>query len=254
MPFLLIPAGNPSAWTGPTGNNTYLFRGHVPTLIDAGVGNPDHIDAVASELGGRPLAQILITHGHPDHVGGVPALLDRWPDAAIRQFASGLHPIRGGEVIPAGDTDVVAIHTPGHSPDHCCFLQGQDLFCGDLARLGGTVVIPAGRGGDLAQYLESLHRVRAMRPRRLLPGHGPAIDDPDAVLDEYIRHRAEREEQIVEALQAEGKTPEEIVRRVYTGLDPALVSAAVESVTAHLIKLRNEGRVRERDGVWSLGR
>jgi glyoxylase-like metal-dependent hydrolase (beta-lactamase superfamily II) len=254
MPFLLIPAGNPSAWTGPTGNNTYLLLGQVSTLIDAGVGHPDHIDAIARELGGRPLAQVLITHGHPDHVGGVPALLSRWPDVGIRQFGSGPQPIRANEVIQTGDTELVAIHTPGHAPDHCCFLDGADLFCGDLARLGGTVVIPAGRGGDLAQYLESLGRVRALGPRRLLPGHGPAIDDPDGVIDEYLRHRAEREAQIVEALRAGCTTPEEIVRRVYAGLEPALLAAAVESVTAHLIKLKNEDRVREREGVWSLSR
>jgi thiazole synthase ThiGH ThiG subunit len=59
--MLSIPAGNPSPWTGPEGNNTYLLTGAVPTLIDAGVGEPAHIEAVATALGGVALAQIRIT-------------------------------------------------------------------------------------------------------------------------------------------------------------------------------------------------
>ena len=125
MSHILLPAHNASTWTGPTGNNTYLLPGAVPTLIDAGVGKPEHVDAIADALGGRPLALVLITHGHSDHVNGVPALVARWPDVRIRQFGAGNEPILDGEVIAAGDRTVTAIHTPGHSPDHCCFLDGR---------------------------------------------------------------------------------------------------------------------------------
>ena len=121
MSHILLPAHNASTWTGPTGNNTYLLPGAVPTLIDAGVGKPEHVDAVAHALGGRPLALVLITHGHSDHVNGVPALVARWPDVRVRQFGAGNEPILDGEVIAAGDGAVTAIHTPGHAADHCCF-------------------------------------------------------------------------------------------------------------------------------------
>ena len=77
MTPILIPAGNPSEWTGPSGNNTWLLPGREPALVDAGVGTPEHVEAVASALNGAPLARVLITHWHPDHVKGLPALRDR---------------------------------------------------------------------------------------------------------------------------------------------------------------------------------
>jgi len=252
MSHILLPAHNASTWTGPTGNNTYLLSGRVPTLIDAGVGKPEHLDAVAHELAGAPLALVLITHGHSDHVNGVPALVSRWPDVRVRQFGAGNEPVLDGEVIAAGDGSVTAIHTPGHAADHCSFLDGPDLFCGDLARLGGTIVIPASRGGDLAVYLESLDRVRALGVRRLLPGHGPVIDDPEAVIAAYVRHRRQRDAQILEVLSQDGSsTPEHVVSRIYAGLAPILVNAAAETVLAHLLKLAKEGRVAEHDGRWT---
>ena len=113
------------------------------------------------------------------------------------------------------------------------------------------MVIPATRGGDLTAYLDSLRRVRALRPRRLFPGHGPIVEHPEALIDEYLRHREERERQIVAALSTGGATVDQIVARVYRGLNDALVRAAGESVTAHLIKLQRDGRVAERRGTWT---
>jgi len=248
--MLRIPAANASPWTGPGGNNTWLLRGVLPTLIDAGVGAPAHLDAVAEGLGRSALAQVLITHSHPDHAGGVPDFLARWPHAIVRNFGSDR--CRDGEVIEAGDTRLVALHTPGHAPDHFCFLDEsrREVYCGDLARLGGTVVIPASQGGNLAQYLASLQRVRDLAPERLLPGHGPIIDDPRAVIDQYLQHRAEREAQVLEALAAGRTRVADIVQGIYRGLHPALVRAAEDSVLAHLIKLRDEGRAVESNGGW----
>ena len=252
MQHILLPANNASTWTGPTGNNTWLLPGRTPSLIDAGVGNPEHIEAVAQALDGHPLALVLITHGHSDHVNGVPAITARWPDVRIRRFGSGDDPLENGEVIAAGDGMVTTLHTPGHSLDHCCFLDGDDIFCGDLVRLGGTIVIPATRGGDLSQYLSSLQRVRALRPMRLLPGHGPVIDDPVKVIDAYVQHRAQREAEVIRALEAGLDTPEGIASTIYRGLPPALVPAAVESVLAHLIKLKVDRRARQNGDRWTL--
>ena len=248
----VIPAGNPSLWTGPTGNNTYLLTGAVPTLIDAGVGHPTHLRAVEESLEEDPLRVILITHAHPDHTQGIPALIERWPGAVVRNYPPDA--CRDDEVLAAGDTWLRALFTPGHAPDHFCFLDEStgDLYCGDLARQGGTVVIPDSAGGDLADYLASLRRIREVAPRRLLPGHGPIVEDPIALIDQYLAHRAERERQIVGALRAGCTSAEEIVARVYGAMPSPLVRAAADSVRAHLRKLAAEHRAAQTDEGWHL--
>ena len=145
---------------------------------------------------------------------------------------------------------LTALHTPGHSPDQCCSRDGDDIYAGDLASLGGTVVSPGCGGGDLIAYLASLRSIRALRPRRLLPGHGAIIDDPDALIDQYLRHRAARDVQILAALDRGCRTPAQIAADVYGVLAPELTAPAADSVLAHLIKLRVEGHVAERDGGW----
>jgi glyoxylase-like metal-dependent hydrolase (beta-lactamase superfamily II) len=248
--MVLLPANNASPWTGPTGNNTYLLSGREPALIDAGVGNAAHIQSVATALAGQPLRRVLITHAHPDHVGGLDAIVLEWPSVDVVRAG---HP---ADKVKAGDTELRIIATPGHAPDHLCFFDeaSGDVYCGDLVRIGGSIVIPASKGGNLRKYLDSLKRVRALSPRRLLPGHGPIVDDPVSLIDEYLEHRAQREEQVIAALVDGAKTPGAIVPRIYAELSPALLAAAADSVLAHLVKLQDEGRAEVWEERWQLTR
>ena len=240
--MISLAARNASEWTGPSGNITYLFESAPAILIDAGVGNASHLDDIAAALRGRSLHSIVATHSHSDHVAGIPALRERWPDVVVRGGPGTA--LQDGDVLESGDTRLVALHTPGHAPDHFCLLdeKRREVYCGDLVRLGGTVVIPASRGGNLRQYLDSLRRIRALQPTRLYPGHGPVIVDPAAVIDDYLAHRALREQQVLAALAGGCAGAEAIVARIYPGLNAALHGAARETVEAHLQKLREEGR------------
>jgi len=257
-----IHAHNPSAYTG-DGNWTWLIRGEVTTLIDAGTGEQAHLDAVADALDGVPLAQVLVTHAHGDHASGAPALAQRFPGARFlkmpwterdAKWPVTWEPIAAGQQITAGDVSLVAVHTPGHAPDHLCFWHDttRTLFSGDLAVKGTTVFIPSNHRGDLSDYLASLERVIALQPTKLLPAHGPVIDDPCTVLRGYIEHRHERERQIVASLEEGPLTPDELVSRIYRGLNDALLMMARESIEAHLVKLAREGRAGRRGEAWHI--
>src|SRR5262245_20863126 len=120
---LLLPANNPGPMTG-EGNNTWLIDGDEPTLVDAGVGDPAHLDAIARALGGRPLARVVVTHGHADHISGVPALRARWPTIEAAKWIlpgeSGWRGLDDEARVRAGGGTLIIIHTPGHAPDHLC--------------------------------------------------------------------------------------------------------------------------------------
>lgn len=245
------------------GNWTWLLPGRIPTLIDAGTGEPQHLAALTAALGAAPLAQVLITHAHTDHASGAPAIAARMPTARFRKmlwperdakWPVRYEPLSDGEAIEAGDDSLVVVHTPGHAPDHVCFWHEptRTLFCGDLAVKGTTVWIPANLQGDLAAYLRSLERVVALRPDRMLPAHGPVIDQPEALLRGYLEHRREREQQIVDALKAGDTTPDAITARVYRGLKAELLPMAQEGVVAHLVKLEQERRVRREADRWTM--
>jgi glyoxylase-like metal-dependent hydrolase (beta-lactamase superfamily II) len=155
-------------------------------------------------------------------------------------------------MVRVGAEALVVLRTPGHAPDHIVLWHEptRTAFTGDLVILGGSVMIHTSRGGDLREYLASLERVRALGARRLMPAHGPAIEDPEGVLTAYLDHRALRERQVVAALGSGLATVQAIAESIYDGLDPALMPAARENVRAHLDKLKAEGRAAEEGGCW----
>lgn len=250
------------------GNNTYLLAAERGTavLIDAGVGEPRHLADIESGLQASTskLGDVLVTHGHPDHASGARALSAAHPDARFRkwpwpgqddQFDVPWRALGEGERVAAGGEPLTVLHTPGHSPDHVAFWHQPSgtIFTGDLVVLGSSVMIHTSKGGNLAQYMQSLERLLALEPTVLLPAHGPRVDDPAAVLAGYLAHRRRRERQVMDALAAGHATVEAIAESIYHGLDSALLSAARENVRAHLDKLMSDGAaVAGPSGRWRL--
>jgi glyoxylase-like metal-dependent hydrolase (beta-lactamase superfamily II) len=245
------------------GTHTYVVGEDHAFIIDPGPSLPPYQDALAAWLSvDVGLATILLSHGHPDHAPGAARLsfsMDAavWaPDAMSQEAADSLevdHRFSDGQRFEVDGDRLEVVMTPGHTPDHAGFwlVNAGVFFSGDTILGTGTTLI-APPEGDMAVYMETLERIRALQPRIIAPGHGPLILDPAAKIDEYVAHRRGREEQILAALEAGPATLEELVERIYSDVDPRVLDLARGSVEAQLIKLAREGKVVKQNGRHRL--
>jgi glyoxylase-like metal-dependent hydrolase (beta-lactamase superfamily II) len=228
-----LTAPNPGPMTL-EGTNTYLVGRDPAAVIDPGPADDGHIAAirVATEPRGG-IGTVLLTHDDADHLAGVELL--------------GVEPARpaDGETV-AGLT---AIATPGHAAEHLSFLlpDGEGrfaCFCGDLILgTGSTIVGPRRLGGSLADYLRSLERLSELDLTVLYPGHGPAVEDPRAKIEEYLEHRMMRERRLIAALDRGERAREALLDEVWDDVPEQLRPAAAIAMEAHLEKLGEEGRL-----------
>jgi glyoxylase-like metal-dependent hydrolase (beta-lactamase superfamily II) len=237
------------------GTNTWVLvepGERVAVVVDPGPDDARHRDAVLAAVtaaGADEVALVLLTHGHPDHADGARPLADL-VDAPIRAVASNLcsastPPLVDGEQLQFGELHVDVVATPGHTADSVCFVVTADaaLLTGDtvLGRGSTVVAYPDGRLGD---YLHSLRRLRALTDERqlrvVLPGHGPVVDDPAALLEQYAVHREERLAQ-VRAAVVDAHTIDDVLHTVYGDVEPSLQFAARWSLLAQLEYLHESG-------------
>jgi glyoxylase-like metal-dependent hydrolase (beta-lactamase superfamily II) len=198
---------------------------------------------------------VLLTHTHPDHwpaadrirkrTGAVVGAFGKIPK--VDEVNLDLDLVLGdGDTIDGTEFRLEAIHTPGHAPNHLCFLLEDErtLFTGDHVLNGTTTVVNPQRGGDMVQYLASLDRLRKIkRVARICPGHGDVMEDAAAVLDEYVAHRKQRERQIMRLLAKGPAKITDVVSTLYVDTPEGLLDMAGHQVHAHLVKLKGEGKV-----------
>jgi glyoxylase-like metal-dependent hydrolase (beta-lactamase superfamily II) len=241
-----------------TGTNTYLVAdgsGEV-AVVDPGPDDiPPHLDAIleaAAKLG--RITSVLVTHRHVDHLPAAVPLCAQTGAHLIghRDLPGVQRAVSDGQ---AAFGQLQALETPGHTRESLSYWDPNErvLFTGDLVVGAGTVVVDD-QPGALTAYMASLERLLSLQPRTIYPGHGPLVENGTAKLHEYIDHRRQRVQQVVDALASRGpSTVEELVATIYADLPANLVAPAGRNVRANLEMLTHDGKVEAVAGErWQL--
>eukprot|EP00931_Biecheleriopsis_adriatica_P035346 TRINITY_DN20341_c0_g1_i1.p1 TRINITY_DN20341_c0_g1~~TRINITY_DN20341_c0_g1_i1.p1 ORF type:complete len:347 (+),score=36.86 TRINITY_DN20341_c0_g1_i1:78-1043(+) len=251
---------NPSAFSL-QGTNTYLVgTGSKRILIDTG--DEDFVSEyipvlrrAVQEAGATGIEQIVVTHWHRDHIGGVRVTCHHQHKRVVWTGGEGavsaetalegcrVTPLLDGEVLKTEGATLHVLHTPGHANDHVALLLEEEcaMFTGDNVLGTGTPVFK-----DLPLYLRSLHRMASARPTRLYTSHGPVVEDGAALIAEYIAHRDARVQQVRAMLSAKKgtwHTAEQITRGIYTQHPEHLIGPATGNTVQALRVLHGEGVV-----------
>ncbi|KAE9212558.1 hypothetical protein PF004_g15597 [Phytophthora fragariae] len=275
---LRVLGGNPSRMTL-GGTNVYVV-GNGPTrlLVDSSDGNGVFVQRlleVCERHGVHEILDLLVTHGHLDHIGGLLELKKRFPTMKVWKYLPeegegggdrrlrlsneesrrlGIQPLKDGQEfqVPGTTGTLKTVYTPGHCNDHVCFLlEGVEglgapvLFSGDCILGFGSCVFDS-----LADLMKSLIKLKACGAATIYPGHGPVVNDAPGKILEYITHRQQREEEVLEVLKQhsdrqEGLSTSEIADEVYEPLPFLLQLSARKAVDKHLQKILAEHRARQ---------
>ncbi|CEG43713.1 Glyoxylase [Plasmopara halstedii] len=269
---LRVLGNNPSRMTL-SGTNVYVIgSGSKRLMIDSSDGNRTFERRLLEVLkvhGVEEISDLLVTHGHLDHIGGILQLKKRFPGIRVWKYLPdadkegcrrlslsnvesqqlGIKALVEGQTfrVPGSENQLTVVYTPGHCNDHVCFVMnnGEDLkasilFSGDCILGFGSCVFDS-----LLDLMASLAKLKRCSAIRIYPGHGPVVEDASAKITEYIKHRQQREDEIVKALKLQGELSlSDIMNRIYEPLPFVLRYSARQAIEKHLQKLLIERRVR----------
>ena len=269
--LVVITADNASPMTF-TGTRTYILGTENLIVIDPGPDSEAHLSSLMKYIGKRKVTDILLTHSHIDHsplsrklkietgakiIGFGSA--DEARTSFMKKLSSSLD--LGGEegidkdlaldekvidkqILNLNNYSIEVVHTPGHLSNHVCFSlkERQILFSGDHV-MGWATTLISPPDGDLGSFMNSLEKLSDREEMIYYPGHGKPLKEPGKMVLAQIKHRRDREEQILNSVSKISRTPAEIVDDVYVDLNPMLKAAAVRNVLAHLIDLYQRDQV-----------
>ena len=266
-----VIADNPGPFTF-TGTGVYIIGDKNVCVIDPGPTTENHKAALEKALDGRTVTHILVTHHHIDHSPMARPLADQFGCEVYGYGAQPVPPqggdvrleagddlcfkpdieIRNGHIVNGDGWTIEAIHTPGHTSNHLCYALKEEntLFSGDHI-MGWSTSVVSPPDGHMGDYLQSLETILNRDFNIIRPTHGPAITEVRTFVQAYLDHRLERERQILDTLATGTDKIGDIVKVLYKDVDKRLHPAAAHSVLAHIIHLRETGRVTA-DGINGL--
>lgn len=252
------------------GTNTYIIgSGQRRILFDTGDSNvPDYIGHLRQVILDERILinDIIVSHWHHDHVGGVDDVLDvienrdsckvwkyQRTDAPEPTLKNGnFHELKNGQKFMIDGATLEVLHTPGHTTDHVILVLHEEnsLFSGDCILGEGTTVFE-----DLYEYMKSLHIIQTAKPTVIYPGHGNIINDPMERIALYISHRNQREAQIMNVLEEHPNVAfneMDLVKQIYKDTPEHLWNAAAYNVNHHLRKLTVEKKIVKEEDCWKF--
>ncbi|WP_170359061.1 MBL fold metallo-hydrolase [Ruegeria arenilitoris] len=272
----LLLAPNPSPMTY-LGTNTYLLGTSDLAVIDPGPLSDSHMQAILDALQpGQKISHIVVTHSHLDHSplaaplsertgapiyafggpqAGRSAIMSQLAEQGLAGGGEGIDSefrldieLADGDRIEGNGWGLEVIHTPGHLGNHIALAWGDVCFTADHV-MGWASSLVSPPDGDLTDFMKACHRLRARDWSVFHAGHGAPITDPSGRLDWLIRHRLEREAQILDALAERPGTARDLAQQIYVETPPALLPAAERNVFAHLVDLTGKDRVAPRGAL-----
>jgi glyoxylase-like metal-dependent hydrolase (beta-lactamase superfamily II) len=193
----------------------------------------------------QTFGQFLTSHGGPQFEGSPPLLgAKEYRPAAPDAY------LTDEQVFDLGERFVRVIHTPGHSPGHCCFAIGDEqiVLTGDhiLPKITPHVgYFPGGNPNPLGDFLDSLKRIGEGSFRLGLPAHGEPFLDPASHVSRIVAHHEYRLKACVDALGRGAKTAWDVVPEIFGNDLPGFHRfAAFFEVLSHLVLAEVEGSIR----------